>query len=98
MGYSREELVRYSDLFDDFIEIVEKVDPRVDIKFDSNISAAEQAFDEYMAKLRAADGYTTKQNFDTEVTIKQPPPLRTIVNGSDVRLFRMGLERGALSL
>lgn len=98
VGYSREELVRYSDLFDDFIEIVEKVDPRVDIKFDSNISAAEQAFDEYMAKLRAADGYTTKQNFDTEVTIKQPPPLRTIVNGSDVRLFRMGLERGALSL
>ena len=98
VGYSREELVRYSDLFDDFIEIVEKVDPRVDIKFNSNISAAEQAFDEYMAKLRAADGYTTTQNATTEVKIKQPPPLRTIINGSDVRLFRMGVESGALSL
>jgi TP901 family phage tail tape measure protein len=98
VGYSREELVKYADLFDGFIDIVEKVDPRVDIKFNSNITAAEQAFNEYMAKLRAADGYSTTQTATTEIKIKQPPPLKLMVNGSDVRLYRMGLESGALSI
>ena len=97
VGYSREELVRYSDLFDGFIDVVDKVDPRVDIKFDSNISAAEQAFNEYMEKLKAANGYTTTQTAKTEIKITQPAPLRLMVNGSDIRLYRMALERGALS-
>ena len=98
VGYSRDELSLYSDLFDEFIDVVDRVDPRVDIKFNSNISAAEQAFDEYMAKLRAADGYSTTQNATTEIKIKQPPPLRVVINGSDMRLYRMALERGAISL
>ena len=97
VGYSRGELVQYSDLFDQFIDVVDNVDPRVDIKFDSNISAAEQAFNEYMAKLKAANGYKTTQTAQTDIKISQPAPLRLMVNGSDVRLYRMALERGALS-
>ena len=100
VGYSEEELRDYADLFDEFITVVEKVDPRVDIEFDSNISAAEQAFDEYMAKLRNANGYTTTQTFETVFEQKVPHQiaLRPVINGSDVRLFRMGLEAGRISL
>jgi hypothetical protein len=98
IGYSSEELVKYEGIFDGFIETVENVDPRVDIKFDSNISAAQQAFDEYMAKLKAANGYTTTQKFKLESQAVTTSYLDPIINGSDVRLFRIGLDSGAINL
>jgi len=97
VGYSREELEKYEGIFDGFIKTVDKVDPRVDIEFDSNISAAEQALNEYEASLKSINGFVARTTIETKVP-SVASQLRPIINGSDVRLFRMGLDRGLISL
>jgi len=52
-GYSREELEPYIKTFDDLREAIEITPRNVDIEFDSNVSVAQQAVNEYIAKLNS---------------------------------------------
>jgi hypothetical protein len=54
-GYSREDLLPYIGTFDDLREAIEITPRNVDIEFDSNVSAAKQAVDEYLAKINSAN-------------------------------------------
>lgn len=97
-GYAEDELKPYLDTFDNFKEAVEKLPRRVDVEFNSNISAAQQALREYEAKLKSLNGTNVSTTFTkTERTIIATPTYTEKINGSDVRLFRMGLELGRLS-
>jgi TP901 family phage tail tape measure protein len=58
-GYSREELEPYIGTFDDLREAIEKTPRNVDIEFDSNVSAAQQAVNEYLAKIQQANTVVT---------------------------------------
>ena len=64
-GYSREELEPYVKTFDDLREAIEKVPRNVDTEFNSNVSAAQQAVNEYIAKIKQADTEVTT-TFTTE--------------------------------
>lgn len=60
-GIAREDLIPYAETFDNFKEAVKTMPRKVDIEFKSNASAAEQAVNEYIGKLKSAAGtYTTK--------------------------------------
>jgi TP901 family phage tail tape measure protein len=52
-GYSRKELEPYIKTFDDLREAIEITPRNVDIEFDSNVSVAQQAVNEYIAKLNS---------------------------------------------
>ena len=100
VGYSREELQKYAGLFEQFKTAVQQVDPRIDIEFNTNLSAVQNALNEFDAKLNAMNGKnidTKVTNTTTDVFKVSTPPYALKVNGSDVRLFRMGLELGKLS-
>jgi TP901 family phage tail tape measure protein len=58
-GYSREELEPYIKTFDDLREAIQKTPRRVDIEFNSNVSPATQAVNEYLAKINAANTKVT---------------------------------------
>ena len=98
VGYSREELQKYAGLFEQFKTAVQEVDPRIDIEFNTNLSAVQNALNEFEAKLNALDGKETNTKHEhEEVVVVTTRPYSLKVNGSDVRLFRLGLESGALS-
>jgi TP901 family phage tail tape measure protein len=100
VGYSRNELEKYGALFDQFKTAVQQVDPRIDIQFDTNLSAVQNALNEFEASLNRIDGKkaeTTVINKQEDVHIVRTQAYPLKVNGSDVRLFRMGLEGGHLS-
>jgi TP901 family phage tail tape measure protein len=97
-GYAEDELKPYLDIFDGFKETVEKMPRRVDIEFNSNVSAAQQALREYEAKLNALNGKNVTSTITTrEQLVIATPPYTEKINGSDVRLFRLGLEAGKIS-
>jgi TP901 family phage tail tape measure protein len=54
-GYSREALLPYIKSFDDMKEAIQKTPRRVDVEFNSNVSPATQAVNEYLAKINAAN-------------------------------------------
>jgi TP901 family phage tail tape measure protein len=58
-GYSREQLLPYAKAFDDMRQTINKTPRNVDVEFKSNISAAQQAINEYLAKLKQANGTFT---------------------------------------
>lgn len=66
-GFAEAELKPYLETFDNFKEVVEKMPRNVDVQFNSNISAAQQALREYEAKLNALNG----KNVTTTVTQKE---------------------------
>jgi TP901 family phage tail tape measure protein len=71
-GYSREELEPYITTFDDIAEAIQKTPRRVDIEFNSNVSAAQQAVEEYLAKIRETNTTsTTTFNQDVNTTYNQ---------------------------
>jgi TP901 family phage tail tape measure protein len=93
-GYSREQLLPYTKAFDDMNQTIKKTPRKVDVEFKSNISAAQQAINEYLAKLKQASGtFTTK----IDVILPKPGSLRMIIDPSDYRLYRLGLETGKLT-
>ena len=93
-GYSRKQLQPYIKAFDDMRQTIIKTPRNVDVEFKSNISAAQQAVNEYLAKLKQASGtFTTK----IDVVLPKPGSLRMIIDPSDLRLYRMGLETGRLT-
>lgn len=93
-GYSRKQLLPYIKVFDDMRQTINKTPRNVDIEFNSNVSAAQQAVNEYIAKLKQASGtYTTK----IDVILPKPGSLKMIINPSDLRLYRMGVETGNLT-
>jgi len=63
-GYSREKLEPYIKTFDDLKEAIQKTPRKVDIEFNSNVSPATQAVNEYLAKIAQADR-TVNTNFTT---------------------------------
>jgi TP901 family phage tail tape measure protein len=85
-GFSREQLAPYAKAFDDMRQTINKTPRNVDVEFKSNISAAMQAVNEYLAKLNKANGtFTSKIN----VVLPQPGTLKMIIDPSDLRLYRM---------
>jgi hypothetical protein len=88
-GFSREQLLPYAKAFDDMRQTIDKTPRKVDVEFKSNISAAQQALNEYLAKLDRANGtFTSKIN----VVLPQPGSLKMIIDPSDLRLYRMAAE------
>jgi TP901 family phage tail tape measure protein len=94
-GFSNAQLQPYLETFDDMGQIIEDTPREVNVEFDSNISAARQALNEYIAKLDKLNGSTVTTSFE----LKYPAPgsLPIIINGSDVHLFRTALERGLIT-
>lgn len=85
-GFSREQLLPYAKAFDDMRQTIDKTPRKVDVEFKSNISAAQQALNEYLAKLDRANGtFTSKIN----VVLPQPGSLKMIIDPSDLKLYRM---------
>lgn len=94
VGFAEAELKPYLDTLDQFKTVVETMPRRVDVEFNSNISAAQQALNEYQAKLKATSGtYTVKY----DLVLPKPNSLPMIINPSDYRLYRMGLEQKRLT-
>lgn len=94
VGFAEAELKPYLDTLDQFKTVVETMPRRVDVEFNSNISAAQQALNEYQAKLKATSGtYTVKY----DLILPKPNSLPMIINPSDYRLYRMGLEQKRLT-
>ena len=85
-GYSTAQLRPYLKAFDDMRITINKTPRDVDIEFNSNIRAAQQALNEYLAKLKQATG-----PWDTKLTLTLPSPgsLKMIIDPSDLRLYRM---------
>ena len=92
-GFSNEALKPYVKTFDDMGIVANNIPANVDIKFNSNISAALQAVNEYLGKLKKASGTFTST---VKVVLPAPGSLKMIIDPSDLRLYRMGLEKGHL--
>jgi TP901 family phage tail tape measure protein len=58
-GYSREELEPYVETFEDLTEAIQLTPRNVDIEFNSNVSAARQAVNEYLAQIQQANRTVT---------------------------------------
>ncbi len=58
-GYSNAQLQPYLNTFDSMREAIEKTPRKVTVEFNSNISAADQALKEYLAKLASANTTVT---------------------------------------
>jgi TP901 family phage tail tape measure protein len=93
-GFSRQQLLPYTKAFDDMRETINKTPRNVNVEFKSNVSAAKQAVNEYISKLREAGG-----TFTTTLKLVLPTPgsLPMIINPSDYKLYRKGLELGRLT-
>ena len=94
-GYSNAQLQPYLTTFNDMKETIEKTPRKVTVDFNSNISAADQALREYMAKLDKVNGSTVTTTL--EIKYPQPGSLPMIIDGSDVRLYRMALDKGHIT-
>lgn len=95
IGFAEAELDPYMKTLQGFSDVAKNLPSNVDVKFNSNISAAQQALNEYDAKLKSLNGYTSSQSIKVNYT--QPAPLKVIVDPSDVKLYRMGLDKGHLT-
>jgi len=93
-GYSREQLLPYAKAFDDMRQTINKTPRNVDVEFKSNISAAQQAINEYLAKLKQANGTFTRT---VKVVLPDPGSLNMIIDPSDYKLYRKGLEMKRLT-
>ncbi len=93
-GYSREQLLPYAKAFDDMRQTINKTPRNVDVEFKSNISAAQQAINEYLAKLKQANGTFTST---VKVVLPDPGSLKMIIDPSDYKLYRKGLEMKRLT-
>jgi hypothetical protein len=69
-GYSREEIRPYVKMFGEFKTIVDKTPRNVDVKFKANVSAANQALREFIAKINNSSGTVT---INTNYTGTPPP-------------------------
>jgi hypothetical protein len=63
-GYSDEQLQPYMKSFEDMTTIINEVPRKVTVEFDSNVSAAKNAVNEYLARVNAANK-TVNTNFTT---------------------------------
>jgi len=77
LGFAQEELGGYSSLFDNFVEAAKKTPRDVTIEFRSNVSAATQAVNEYIAKLDKASGTRTSE---IKLILPDPKKLTPIVS------------------
>lgn len=97
-GYAEDELKPYLDTFDNFKEAVEKLPRRVDVEFNSNISAAQQALREYEAKLKSLNGtnVTTTVTQREQVVVSTPAYALKIPVEDAVRI-RRAYDRGLVT-
>ncbi len=71
-GYSRQELLPYTKAFDDMRQTVNKIDRNVDIEFKANVSPAEQAVKEFIAKInRSTATIDVRTNVDNSAAIAE---------------------------
>lgn len=85
-GYSTAQLRPFLKAFDDMRITINKTPRNVDVEFKSNISAAQQAINEYLAKLKQASGtFTTRVN----LVLPSPGSLKMIIDPSDLKFYRM---------
>ena len=88
-GFSNAQLQPYISSFDDMRETIQKTPRNVTVEFDSNVSAATQALNEYLAKLDKASGTFTSK---IDVILPEPGSLKMIIDPSDLRLYRMAAD------
>jgi uncharacterized coiled-coil DUF342 family protein len=93
-GFSNDALKPYLKTFDDMSKVIKETPRNVDVDFKSNISAAQQSLNEYLAKLDKANGTYTST---LKVVLPTPGSLKMIIDPSDYRLYRKGLELGRLT-
>lgn len=98
VGFADDELKPYLDTFDNFKEVVEKLPRNVDVQFNSNISAAQQALNEYEAKLKALNGKSATVTITQKEGIQQLTTLlKPIVDSWTVRAMGNAFMYGAIS-
>lgn len=97
-GYAEDELAPYLDTFKNFKEVVEKMPRDVDVKFNSNISAAQQALNEYTAKLNGLNGKVVSTKITQNEEIKQlTAMLKPIVDANTVKAMGNAFMWGAIT-
>jgi hypothetical protein len=73
-GYSREEIAPYVKMFGEFKTIVDKTPRNVDVEFKANVSAANQALKEFIAKINNSSGTVTIRTNNIVTTTTTPAP------------------------
>jgi TP901 family phage tail tape measure protein len=73
-GYSREEIAPYVKMFGEFKTIVDKTPRNVDVEFKANVSAANQALKEFIAKINNSSGTVTIRTNNVVTTTQAPAP------------------------
>jgi TP901 family phage tail tape measure protein len=73
-GYSREEIAPYVKMFGEFKTIVDKTPRNVDVEFKANVSAANQALKEFIAKINSSSGTVTIRTNNVVTTTTAPSP------------------------
>lgn len=94
VGFSKDQLDPYAKLFDDFSEAVAKTPRKVTVDFDSNLSPADQALKEYLAKLDKVN-----QTYTTTIRVKLPDTtlLKKIVDGETYRFMLRAFENKTIT-
>jgi TP901 family phage tail tape measure protein len=83
-GYSREEIAPYVKMFGEFKTIVDKTPRNVDVEFKANVSAANQALKEFIAKINNSSGTVTiNTNYTGSPPVSAPSPTPQTTSGSN---------------
>lgn len=97
-GYAEEELAPYLDTFKNFKEVVDKMPRDVDVEVNSNISAAQQALNEYAAKLSNLDGKKVNTTVtQTEKVVVSTPSYALKLPVEDAVRIRRAYDNGLVS-
>ena len=98
VGFADEELKPYLDTFDNFKEVIEKLPRNVDVQFNSNISAAQQALNEYTAKLNALNGRKiTTTTTNREENVVTGPSYALKIPMEDAIRIRRAYDQGLVT-
>lgn len=97
-GYAEDELKPYLDTFNNFKEVVDKMPRDVDVEVNSNISAAQQALNEYAAKLSNLDGKKVNTTVtQTEKVVVTTPSYALKLPVEDAVRIRKAYDKGLVS-
>lgn len=93
-GFAKDELDPYAETFDQFVEAATKIPSKVDIEFKSNVSAAKQAVDEYIGRLKASAGTYTAS---FKINYPDPKKLKPIVDAVTEKAMGNAFMWGGIS-
>jgi hypothetical protein len=98
IGFADDELDPYMKTFDEFVTVVSKMPRRVDVEFNSNISAAMQALREYEAKLNSLNGKkVTTTTTNQEQNVVTTPTYSLKIPIEDAARIRRAYDQGLVS-